>query len=291
MRIAAHLGVMDEVELIAPAIAHLERIGVDHLLVCDMGSTDGTWEVLEQHRGEHVELLQLSNSDSGEEWDRANLALVRDAPADWVLFLDADELWLPPGGSLRACVDLAEHDVVTVDRHNVPLGAMGPLCPPDPGPDQYDEVLVYVDAAPDWRAHLEANPTTPWSSGVPMPKLIARREVIEGFAAGMHDVLGRPDLRRTTARDTLIAHLPFTTLERFARKVVNIREVHLHHEEYATGRSGWHWLRWVRAADEGRLEEEFERQRVDDDALLALRSAGRVVSAAARLERLQGRTA
>src|SRR3954454_13950027 len=155
MRIAAHLGVMDEVELISPAIAHLERIGVDHLLVSDMGSTDGTWEVLEQYRGEHVELLQLSNSDSGEDWDRANLALVRDAPADWVLFLDADELWLPPGGSLRACTDLAEHDVVTVDRHNVPLGATGPLSPPTPDPDQYDEVLVYVDAAPDWREHLE----------------------------------------------------------------------------------------------------------------------------------------
>ena len=173
----------------------------------------------------------------------------------------------------------------------MPLGPAGPLCPPDPGPGHYDEVLVYVDAAPDWRAHLEANPTTPWSSGVPMPKVIARRDVIEGFVDGMHDVLGRPDLRRTRARDTLIAHLPFTTFERFARKVANIREVHLHHDEYATGRAGWHWLQWVRAADEGRLEEEFERQRVDDDAVLALRSAGRITSAAARLERLQGPTA
>jgi glycosyltransferase involved in cell wall biosynthesis len=281
---------MDEVELIAPAIEHLERIGVDHLLVCDMGSTDGTWEVLEQHRGEDVELLQLSNSDNGEEWDRANLALVRDAPADWVLFLDADELWLPPGGSLRECADLAENDVVVVDRHNVPLGGEGPLCPPNPGPDKYDEVFVYIDAPPDWRAHLEGNPTAPWISGVPLPKIIARRDVIEGFAAGMHDVRGRPDLRRSKACDTLIAHLPFTTLERFERKVVNIREVHRHHEEYASGIAGRHWLRWVRAADEGRLEEEFESQRVDDDSLLALRSAGRVTSVAQWIEYLESRT-
>ena len=133
-------------------------------------------------------------------------------------------------------------------RHRGPAqraaGCGGAACPPDPGPGQYDEVLVYVDAAPDWRAHLEANSTTPWSSGVPMPR--SSPGLIEGFAAGMHDVLGRPDLRRTTARDTLIAHLPFTTFERFARKVVNIREVHRYHEEYATGRAGWHWLRWAR---------------------------------------------
>ena len=46
-RIAAYLGVKDEVELIEPCIAHLRSIGVEHIMACDMSSTDGTAEVLE----------------------------------------------------------------------------------------------------------------------------------------------------------------------------------------------------------------------------------------------------
>ena len=46
MKIAACLGVKDEIELIRPVIAHLRRIGVDHVFASDAGSTDGTETVL-----------------------------------------------------------------------------------------------------------------------------------------------------------------------------------------------------------------------------------------------------
>ena len=42
MRIAANLSVKDEVELIETTIAHLHAIGVDVIVACDMGSTDGS---------------------------------------------------------------------------------------------------------------------------------------------------------------------------------------------------------------------------------------------------------
>lgn len=45
MRIAANLGVKDEVELIERSVAHLRAIGVDLIIACDLGSTDGTLEI------------------------------------------------------------------------------------------------------------------------------------------------------------------------------------------------------------------------------------------------------
>ena len=50
MRIAAHIGVKDEVELIERVINHLQAIGIDVFVICDMYSTDGTSEILEKYR-------------------------------------------------------------------------------------------------------------------------------------------------------------------------------------------------------------------------------------------------
>jgi hypothetical protein len=270
---------MDERELIEAAIAHLQRIGVDHVLVCDMGSTDGTWEILEKHRSATFDVVRMSNSDSPTDYDRANLELVQRLPADWVMFLDADEFWLPATGALRDCTALAEHDVVRVHRYNVPLGHAGPMIALPPTPSRYADAFLYIEPVDDLRQHLQANPATPWSSGVPVPKVIARRDCIQGFAPGMHDVTTAPTVRRASATDLLVAHLPFTTQSRFERKVENIREVHRHHPTYASGQHGWHWVRWVELADAGLLPEEFERQRLGLPALAQLHSRGAVRTA------------
>ena len=49
MIIAAALGVKDEIELIERCIIHLQNIGIDLILACDVSSTDGTREVLERY--------------------------------------------------------------------------------------------------------------------------------------------------------------------------------------------------------------------------------------------------
>ena len=46
LRIAAILGVKDEVELIEGTIAHLRAIGVELIVVWDVNSTDGTQDIL-----------------------------------------------------------------------------------------------------------------------------------------------------------------------------------------------------------------------------------------------------
>ena len=130
--ITAHLGVKDEVELIEPCIDHLRAIGVDLIIACDMGSTDGTYEILEKHRSDDglwaYRVTEL-DPDTEETWTRAAMALIKSAKADWAFFLDADEFWIPASGCLKQCRALAEADALSVPRYSIPLAPGGPAMP------------------------------------------------------------------------------------------------------------------------------------------------------------------
>ena len=103
-RIAAYLGIKDEAEIIERSIAHLRAIGVDYIMVCDMSSTDGTAVILEKYRSDTFSILTLTNDaislrvEEEDTWFSHSLRRYKNAPADWVLFLDADEFWLPASG-------------------------------------------------------------------------------------------------------------------------------------------------------------------------------------------------
>lgn len=285
MKIAAHVGIKDEVELIERTIAHLRAIGVDLIIACDTCSTDGTMEILESHRSEDgFWLVQIDNeTDSLERvWLNRAVELARKSDADWVIFLDADEFWIPATGSLKDCEALASTDAVLVDRFNIPLGPNGPQMPNELVPGRYDELLLFVEPIPDLRTYLEANPDTPWIRGVPMRKVMARPRCVGGLTHGMHDIIAvdQSPVRRAVARDLLIAHLPFTTAGRFARKIDNVRKVFSVHDKYFAGHMAWHWRRWLAMAEAGRTDEEFNRQIHGKEDIAALRDQGVIRTAA-----------
>jgi SAM-dependent methyltransferase len=291
LKIAAYLGVMDEVELIERTIDHLYSIGVDLIVVGDMGSTDGTLEILKKPRPpERFWLTQPK--DQGQElldaWPTTRLELLRQA-IDWVLFIDADEYVLPASGRLKDCAALREADVLYIQPFNVPLGTDGPLMPARLVPDLYEELLLIVKSPADFlefRRYLQENPDVAWITGVPEPKMMARPECVETLIEGMHDIaaVGREPRHRSKPKDLLIAHVPFTTEARFARKVENARKgLALYDEwggEYVTGDLAWHWRRWVALADQGRLREEVDRTIWDKQVIAGLRRSGVIRSAA-----------
>jgi glycosyltransferase involved in cell wall biosynthesis len=278
MRVTAHLGVIDEVELIGPAIDHLYKIGVDHVICFDMGSKDGTLDVIERYRGPEFELVRLANSTPWDELRQRTVESIKRSSADWALLLDADEFWLPATGSIKDCVALAEQDIVTVPRFNVALTDTGLAMPDDPGPEDYDQILLYARPFPHFRAHLLVHPETPWIRGVPGPKVMARTALIDSVTMGRHDVVSADGqrTRRSKAADVVIAHVPFSSRDRFERRVANISEFFVQNENYLNEAQGWHWRRLYRLARQGRTGEEYEHQIVDRLRLDALVKSGAV---------------
>jgi glycosyltransferase involved in cell wall biosynthesis len=283
VKIGANLSVKDEVELIEQAIHHLRAIGVDLIIACDLGSSDGTYEIMERYRSDDdFWLFRLTEDDDEYDanWIRANIALAKSAGMDWVFLLDADEFWIPREGSLKA-LSLEEFDVVSVDRFNVPLGVDGPMMPSRLVPERYEELLVIAKPVEDPRAHLTRNPGDVWIRMSQDPKVMFRPERIISLGVGAHDVFAcdlRP-LRRTRPNDLVIIHLPFTTRMRFARKIDNIRLALGDKADDDDGRA-WHWRRWVAMAQQGRINEEFEASTFSESMTADYRTDGTIRSVA-----------
>ena len=293
-RIAAQLGVKDEVEIIDRSIAHLRAIGVDHIMVCDMSSTDGTAEILENYKGDDFWVLSLpeaaigGNVDEEDAWHYQNFQRVKSVHADWVIFLDADEFWIPATGSLKDCEALASMDVVSVERFNVALDSNGPLWPDELDPSRYHELQLLVQGVADLRKRMQENPEIPWILGEMESKIMARPELIGGVTIGLHDVVeSGVRLRRATASDLLVAHLPFSTRSRFEKKVGNIVRYYAAEnadlvsgpDAWQNNNIGWQWRRWAALALQGGVDEEFARNAFDRQQLGELRSAGKLLSA------------
>lgn len=285
MRIAAILGVKDERELLPDCIGHLRAIGVERIHAIDAGSTDGSMEWLEaRHADGDVDLHHFSDQDpDAHGWARLNVALAQASDADWVIFLDADEFWIPASGRLADCAELARSDVLKVHRFNVPLGPAGLLTADGGPPRGADGLELIARPVPDFRARLEGGDPLPWIRGVPVHKVAARPSHVASMDDGGHDVLARDGLvtRVAWASDLLIAHLPFTTPARFARKVANIRRVFAVHDAYFGEHLAWHWRRWLSLSDPDAIAAEFALQAFDAGALAQLRAEGAIRDARA----------
>jgi glycosyltransferase involved in cell wall biosynthesis len=281
MKIAAILGVKDEAEILEASIAHLRSIGVEKIIAHDAGSSDGSERILARHAGPDFLVVEHSDVDpDAAAWNRLHERLARESGADWVLFQDADEFWMPATGDLRDCLASSSADILTVPRYNVALGPDGPYISGAQTPSRSAELQLICKAPERFRAQLEENSGIPWIRGVPVPKVIARRGVVGKIGDAGHEVTPPDGVEavRAVPADLFIAHLPFTTLSRFALKLANVRKVFEVHSDYFGDNLAWHWRRWLAMDNDSAVAAEFEHQVLDAGTLAEFRRAGIVQS-------------
>ena len=101
--------VKNEADIIESFVRHVFEQGMDRLLVADNGSTDGTYEILQQLSKEFPIVLGRDNEFGYYQAHKmSRLALLaRRAGAAWVVPMDADEFWFAEAATvadfLRSC--------------------------------------------------------------------------------------------------------------------------------------------------------------------------------------------
>lgn len=185
--------VKNEVDIIEHTIRHLISQGVDHILIADNGSTDGTLELL---RGISRELPVHVGIDHevGYYQDHKMTALAafaRKHGAQWVIPFDADEFWFARNSSLRDFLLTLDASVVTARMYNVFPSHDKPELDGIKGP-------------------LELDTSSPIQE-----KVAIRPHPLLWIGFGNHSAV-RPGYQREGLR---IVHVPWRSREQFARKV------------------------------------------------------------------------
>ena len=276
MKLVIAMKVRDEEDVLEDNLRYHRAQGVDHFIVTDNGSTDGTTEILRRYESEGV--LTLIEEPSTEDFrDQAHWWVTRMARlaatelgADWVAHVDADEFWSPVTGTLKQALEAipAEYGVVLAPRPEY-------VARPD-GPGRFWERMTVREA----RSRLR-------------PKMAHRAEPDVVLHRGAHDVdieddeggarhSGRAVMRavkadRVAGEDRLVwapvfparvLHFPLRSFDQYRRKV----EVTLRggfddkaHDE-------------LRAAyEEGRLPELYAKLVLDDSSVEAGIREGRLI--------------
>jgi len=248
MKIVATLAVRDEADVIAANIKHHIRQGVDHFIITDNGSIDGTRDILLRFVDQGVvTLLDEPNHDKMQfQWVTKMARQAAREGADWVLNIDADEFWFPKDRHLtiRQVLEQAPGEITKIKVHRDHL--IG---------------FPYYGTRINWRYRLIwRNRATRNIKGNPLGAKIAHRADPEvEIAQGNHNATG-PLLGQLSAIEPFeILEVQVRSWEQFKRRVENAGSAYNSTTYFGPNRGNA-----VRTEYEllqaGELEEWYERQ-------------------------------
>lgn len=227
--------VKDEADIIRASVANMLR-QVDHVIVADNLSSDGTTEILmEMQHGQNLTVLddrEVGYWQSRKMTDLAHRAL--DLGARWVVPFDADEIWVSRWGTvaevLRGCdpdygivlAELFDHMVTGADDPTIsdPVARIG------------------------WRR------TAP----LELPKVACRALPGMVIEQGNHYARYPAPLRPTEQARLTVHHYPYRSVEQMIRKVRNGAAAYA--ETSLPPTAGQHWRQWGTWSDE-QIAEAF----------------------------------
>ncbi|WP_129591562.1 glycosyltransferase family 2 protein [Actinomyces sp. oral taxon 897] len=214
--------VRDEKDILPSVITHLLDQGVDHVLVADNLSQDGTYEYL-RDLARRDPRVHVGRDTTVAYYQSAKMSYLARAAwragADWVVPFDADELWFAREGSLTHYLRGLDADVVGADWYDMVLLDDGPVGPTS---------SFLLDTTPN-----------------PLGKVAFRSHPLALLEIGNHGVARVG----TWAQDGLaVAHARYRSQEQVARKFRQGAQALA-----ATGLDshyGGHWRQGAQASDE-----------------------------------------
>ena len=253
--------VRNEADIIRVNILHHLAQGVDHFLVVDNGSSDGTVEILTRL----AERLSIQWTRYTGPYYQSEIVteLAREAylrGADWVIPVDADEFWSAPAGNLTSLLEQSSAEALEVqvvnfiqrrdcvERSTESLLSMTRRTPRAVGP--MDRVRRLVQE----RQFAYVEMMYP-------PKWISRASPTLAFGVGNHTIMDSSGPTEQTDQ-VVCLHAPLR-----CRAVLESLAACGQRATESENPLIWQWLRWQRLAESGELEKEWRANSYERDSL------------------------
>lgn len=257
MKLIMTLVVRDEVDVVDAQIAFHLNAGVDFVIATDHDSRDGTIAILESYAREgYLHLIRETGPMKDSHW-RTHMARLAatEHDADWVINCDADEFWIPRGGSLKEMLVAVPQRfgvVWALTQHFVPR--------PDDGAFFAERMIV--------RVHSDAAINDPTSPFRPHAKAAHRADAGVVVQFGSHSACSSRLAPFPEWHPADVHHFPFRSLDQYQRKTVRRARGDKQLGQYVKG---------LQASEAGRIAEVYRTLIVDDDALARGLAGGSLV--------------
>ena len=238
---------------------HLD-LGVDLILAEDVGSSDNTQEILESFsktgRVQWSLVPDKNRLNYRSENTLAQIAIDR-YKADWIILNDVDEFLSPHGQELRTILKKAT--AVNVTSISVPcFNVTGPVIRSAGSATEMLTLRIDRPADPPEDQLISGELSIPYIFVRHPPKPITRASAFVGYGRGMHSVTTSwgdtgefPELR--------FLHYPIRGFNKLEEKIA-AGPGFLETNRHLLPADCWHWRRWIRLNQEGRLREDYDNQ-------------------------------
>lgn len=256
--------VRNEADIIRTNLLHHFSLGIEHFLIVDNGSSDGTDAILQEMAGSG----RLSWTRYSGPYRQAAVMteLAREAflrGADWVIPIDADELWWTSEGSLTNALIGLDSAGVEVDVINFIQKREQVEASRDALLTMTRRVATPVGPLSRVAELVEANEIAFVEMCYPS-KWISRASLAIDIARGNHLVRGvEGELAKVATICCL--HAPLRSRSILESKADDFGQ--RFRQLNAGQQLGWHVQRWARLREEGRLDEEWSANSYLDEAL------------------------
>jgi len=275
-------GIVDEADIVEDFLDYHLSLGVERFVATDVGSSDGTLDILSRYeRSGRLHLTRLTNPSVRAEqrdWLSGMATIARERwRAAWCLFCDPDEFWVFPDGDAPSYLRAAPAPIAIFPRFN-----MLPAAASDTGaaahyrsfdlvvrrPLEFLYDLGRLDQPDGARWVLDAHP--PDILRFVGPKVLARADVIRAVKPGFHDVETIGPVPRHRETRGYVGHFQIRGAAQYANKARLVADYIAANPPGADRASSRHWVRLAALYHHGLIAAEYARQILDADAVAAL---------------------